>query len=422
MNAEILCVGTEILLGDIVNTNAAYIARELAHMGFNVYHHTAVGDNADRLKQCLEIAFGRCDFVFMTGGLGPTYDDLTKETVAAYFGRDMRMDEDCLAELVRNFERFGRPMTDNNRKQAEMPEGAIVLHNPFGTAPGCIVEGNGKAAILMPGPPREMKPMFDGPVRDYLSRYIDGMLVSRNINLFGVGESFVEDRLRPMMEGLTNPTVAPYAGRGELRLRVTAKAETEEAGYRLIGPVVSDILEIFGDNIYGLDARSLEDEAVKLLSRRGKTLSVAESCTGGLVSYRLTDIPGVSEVYMGGICTYSNKSKMDMLGVKAETLEQYGAVSRETAEEMARGALKHFGTDMAVSTTGIAGPGGGGEEKPVGLVYVGLATREGHVEVRELRLARGRSDDRDNIRFSASSNALDMVIRALKGQGATTGG
>lgn len=414
MNAEILCVGTEILLGDIVNTNAAYIAKELAQMGINVYHHTVVGDNAERLKECLKIAFERCDIVFMTGGLGPTYDDLTKETVAEYFDRAMRMDDECLSELVRVFERFGRPMTDNNRKQAEMPEGAIVLNNPYGTAPGCIVEGGGKAAVLMPGPPREMKPMFDGPVRGYLLKNMDGVLVSRNINLFGVGESYVEDKLRTMMTELKNPTLAPYAGQNELRLRVTAKAENEEAGYRLIGPVVSDILEIFGGNVYGLDAPSLEHEAVKLLLGKKVKISVAESCTGGIISQRLTDIAGVSEVYMGGVCTYSNEAKIDMLGVSADTLKKHGAVSAETAEEMAKGALERFGTDVALATTGIAGPGGGSAAKPVGLVYVALAAKDGTITVRELKLARGRDDDRENIRNAAASNAFDMLIKYLR--------
>ncbi len=413
MIAEILCVGTEILLGDIVNTNAAYIAKELAALGINVYHQTVVGDNPDRLKSCLEAAFSRSDIVVMTGGLGPTYDDLTKETVGAYFGRNMIMDENCLTTLKSFFTKTGRPMTDNNLKQAQMPEGAIVLHNPNGTAPGCVVEGNGKTAILMPGPPREMVPMFDGPVREYLSQFSDGMLVSRNVNIFGAGESMVEDRLKDLMVHSTNPTVAPYAKQSELTLRVTARAKTKEEGYRLIGPAVNRIMEEFGDNVYGLDAISLQNAAVELLARKGLRVATAESCTGGLVSSRLTEIPGASQVFDCGVCAYADEIKIKVLGVSPETIKNYGAVSRETALEMAKGVRKLSGADIGVSTTGIAGPGGASEDKPVGLVFVAVSGPDGE-DVRELRLSRGRGDDRENIRYASSSHALNMVIRAVK--------
>ncbi len=415
MNAEILCVGTEILLGDIANTNAAYIAQGLARMGFGVYHHTVVGDNAERLKNCLSIAFGRCDLVFMTGGLGPTYDDLTKETVAAYFGRELKTDPECLRQLKESFARSGRPMTENNLKQADMPEGAIVLPNPFGTAPGCIVEDGGKAAILMPGPPREMIPMFDGPVQDYLSDKIDGVLVSRNINIYGIGESAVEQKLRPLIAHMKNPSVAPYAGRGELRLRVTARAENAEAALSLVEPVVRDIVAELGDYAYAIDAKNLEQEAVRLLAEQKLTLATAESCTGGLLSARLTDTPGASAVYLGGVVAYANQAKIELLGVSPATLEAHGAVSKETAAQMAEGAALRLGSDMALSTTGIAGPGGGSPDKPVGLVYVALHCRQTGTEVLELQLARGRQDDRENIRQAAASRALAMVIRHLRG-------
>jgi nicotinamide-nucleotide amidase len=413
MNAEILCVGTELLLGDIVNTNAAYIARGLAALGINVYRHTVVGDNPQRLKNSLEEAFARADLVLTTGGLGPTYDDLTKETVAARFGRRMVMNEQCLAQIEAFFARTGRPMTDNNRKQAEMPEGAIVLPNPHGTAPGCIVEDNGKAAILMPGPPREMMPMFDGPVREYLGRFVDGVLVSRSVHLFGVGESTVEDRLRDLMVNSTNPTVAPYAKQSELTLRVTARAPTREEGYRLIGPAVSRIMEEFGNYVYGLDAVSLQQTAVELLGRKGLRVAVAESCTGGLVSGRLTEIPGASRVFECGVCAYADEIKIKLLGVGPDTLRAEGAVSRQTALEMARGVRALSGADIGVATTGIAGPGGASAQKPVGLVYVAVS---GPIEeqCRELKLARGRGDDRELIRYAASSYALDMVIRAAR--------
>lgn len=417
MNAEILCVGTEILLGDIANTNAAYIARGLADMGFGVYHHTVVGDNAQRLKSCLKIAFDRCDLVFMTGGLGPTYDDLTKETVAAFFGRELKTDPDCLRHLKESFARTGRPMTDNNLKQADMPEGAIVLNNPFGTAPGCIVEGGGKAAILMPGPPREMTAMFDGPVRDYLLDKVDGVLISRNINIFGIGESAVEARLRPVIAHMQNPSVAPYAGRGELRLRVTAKADTADAALALVEPVVRDIVSELSDYAYAIDAKNLESEALRLLIENKLTLATAESCTGGLLSARLTDGAGSSAAFLGGVVAYSNDVKTGLLGVSPDTLKAHGAVSRETAGEMAKGAAERLGADIAISTTGVAGPGGGSEEKPVGLVYVALYSRGGGLVVEELNLARGRQDDRENIRQAAASRALYMVIRHLRGGG-----
>lgn len=413
MNAEILCVGTELLLGDVVNTNAAYIAQQLAGLGINVYHHTVVGDNPARLKKALNIALDRSDIVFMTGGLGPTYDDLTKETVAEYFDREMYMDEDCLVTLKANFARFNRPMTDNNLKQAMMPKGAIVLPNPYGTAPGCIVEGEGKAAVLMPGPPREMKPMFDGPVYAYLTKASDSILVSRNINIFGVGESTVEDRLKDLMLNSTNPTVAPYAKPSELALRVTARAKDKEEGYRLIDPVVQQIMEVYPDNIYGLDLTSLQQGAVKFLSDKGLKVATAESCTGGLVSSRLTEISGSSKVFDCGIVAYANAIKEQVLGVNPATIEKYGAVSAECAVEMAQGVRKLSGADIGVSITGIAGPDGGSEEKPVGLVYVCVSSKLGS-EVRELKLARGRVDDRENIRYSSSSNALDLLIKTAK--------
>ena len=413
MNAEILCVGTELLLGDVVNTNATHIAKGLAQLGVNVYHQSVVGDNAGRLKQALCEAFERSDLVILTGGLGPTYDDLTKETVAAYFGRPMEMRKDCRAAIEGYFKKTGRVMTKNNRKQAMMPKDAIVLPNAYGTAPGCIVEGGGKAAILMPGPPREMKQMFDGPVTEYLSRHSQGVLVSRSVNIFGVGESAVEERLRDTLMKSEDPTVAPYAKASEVLLRVTTRAETKEEGYRKIGPVVSQILEIFPDNVYGLDCGSIEEAAVGYLKAFGLTAAAAESCTGGLVAKRITDLPGASEVFGLGVCAYANEMKEAVLGVRHETLLKHGAVSRETALEMARGVRAVSGADIGVSTTGIAGPGGGTGGKPVGLVYVAAVSAAGE-EVLELHLSREREDDRENIRLMASSYALSLVIRMAR--------
>lgn len=417
MNSEIICVGTELLLGDIVNTNAADIARGLAHLGINVYHHAVVGDNPQRLRECLKEAFSRSDIVLLTGGLGPTYDDLTKETVAAHFNRKLVMHEESLATLEGFFKRVGREMTDNNRKQAMMPEGCIVLQNPNGTAPGCIIEGeDGKIAVMMPGPPREMRPMFDGPVTDYFQRRFggDGLLVSRVINFFGVGESQIEDRLRDMLINATNPTIAPYAKTGECQLRVTARAATEQEAYALIDPVVEQIMAVYPDEIYGLDYHTINEAVVDVLTQKKLTLACAESCTGGLVAQRIVALSGASAMFLGGVVAYSNALKEAALGVCEETLAAHGAVSRECALQMARGVKRLTGADIGVSTTGVAGPNGGTERAPVGRVYVAVAYAGGE-EVRELNLARGRADDREQIRYAASSHAFDMVLRMAKG-------
>ena len=413
MNAEILCVGTELLLGDVVNTNAAYLSRALALMGINVYHHTVVGDNPTRLKECLKTAIERSDLVLMTGGLGPTYDDLTKETVAEYFGKKMVLDEEILHDIEQSFAVSGRTMTPNNRKQAVMPEGCVVLPNPNGTAPGCVVEGDGKTVVLMPGPPREMQPMFDGPVRDYLAGRSNDMLISETLNLFGAGESFVESKLRDLMVHSLNPTVAPYAKTGELQLRVTARAKTHEEGMALIRPVVQQIEAEFGAQIYGHGYQNLEDAVVKEYAQKHLKLAVAESCTGGLVTKRLTDIAGASASLLCGVCAYQNEMKEQLLGVRHETLECCGAVSRECALEMARGVRRVAKADIGVSTTGIAGPGGGTDEKPVGLVFVAVS-RDGFEEVRELHLGWHRGDDRETIRNQSSSNALYLALLASR--------
>ncbi len=413
MNAEILCVGTELLLGDTINTNSSYIAKGLSEYAVNVYHHTVVGDNPQRLKTALNIALDRSDIVFMTGGLGPTYDDLTKETVAEYFSLEMEMHSESLANLKEFFKRYGKPMTDNNLKQAMMPKGAIVLKNPFGTAPGCIVEGKGKAVVLMPGPPREMMPMFDNEVRKYLESRSDSVLASRVINIYGVGESTIEDRLKDMMINATNPTIAPYAKTGEVILRVTAKASTKEEALKLTDPVVNEIVNIYPNNVYGFDLSSLQEGAVKCLKEKKITLSVAESCTGGGLGGRITEISGSSSVFCGGVISYSNEAKEKVLGVSSDTLKEHGAVSKETALEMAYGVKNLTGSEVAVSITGIAGPEGGTEQKPVGLVYVALVADD-YEEVRELKLARGRVDDRELIRFNSQSNALEMIIKYCK--------
>lgn len=416
MNAEIICVGTELLLGDVINTNAADAARGLASLGINVYHHTVVGDNPERLEQCLKEAFSRGKMVILTGGLGPTYDDLTKETVARHFGRRLIMDEESLKAIESYFARSNRVMTDNNRKQAMMPEGCVILANPNGTAPGCIIESeNGDIAIMMPGPPREMRPMFTEQVMPWLEKRFggEGALFSKTINFFGIGESNLEHSLHDMIVDMTNPTVAPYAKPQECQLRVTARAADRAAADALIQPVVKAICERFPDKIYGFDYHSMNEAVVDVFSKKGLTLSTAESLTGGMIAQRIVEIPGASAVLKGGIVSYTNEVKHDVLKVKQSTLDEFGAVSAECALEMARGVKMLTRSDIAVSATGVAGPGGGTEKTPVGRVYVACVSDKGE-QVRELDLARGRADDRETIRGLSVANAFDMALKMAK--------
>lgn len=413
MKAEILCVGTELLLGDTVNTNAAYIARGLARAGVAVYHQSVVGDNSRRLREELERALKYSDIVITTGGLGPTYDDLTKETVAELFGKKLVTNEECLQKIRSFFERIGREMTKNNEKQAMMPEGAIVLENSNGTAPGLIVEGEGKTVILLPGPPREMAYMFDGQVVPYLMKRSNKTLVSRNIHVFGMGESKVESILREKMEKAENPTIAPYAKDGEMLLRVTASAGSAEEARALTDPVVKELCEILGDAVYGVDVVDLQHALVEELLKKGRKVATAESCTGGLVGKRITEVSGASGVFDCGVCSYANEIKEKLLGVRHETLEKFGAVSPQTAAEMAKGIRKISGADIGVSTTGIAGPQGGTPEKPVGLVYIGVDS-DAMTTVVETRLSRGYPEEREMIRYLASSRALHLALQAAR--------
>ena len=413
MKAEILCVGTEILLGDIVNTNAVFLAQELARMGISVYHQSVVGDNSQRLKSCLQHSLEQSDLVITTGGLGPTYDDLTKETVADLFGLEMELNEESMRDIRAYFEKLNRPMTDNNIKQAMMPKGAIILKNENGTAPGLIVEGKGKAVVLLPGPPREMKPMFLHGVLPYLSRYIQGTFVSHNIHVFGIGEAQVESMLRDRMEALTNPTIAPYAKEGEMLLRITAGAETPEKADAMISPLIEEICGLLGEHVYGVDVGYLQTAVVQELSKRHLHIATAESCTGGLISKRITEVSGSSQVFDCGVCSYANQIKQRIVGVSEETLARFGAVSRQTAAEMAAGIRRLSHADIGISTTGIAGPGGGTPEKPVGLVYVGVDC-PWHQEVLELKLSRDFPEERELIRWLASSHALYLALQTIR--------
>jgi nicotinamide-nucleotide amidase len=409
VNAEILAVGTELLLGDIINTNAQYIARRLADIGIGVYYQSVVGDNETRLYKAFELALGRADIVITTGGLGPTKDDLTKETAAAIAGKDMFIDKKSLEWIESYFIKIGREMTENNRKQAYFPEGAIIFHNEHGTAPGCAIAIGEKKIILLPGPPREMKPMFENSVIPYLSQFQEGILVSKVLRICGIGESKMEDMLRDLISNQNNPTIAPYAKTGELTLRITSKARTKEEAENMIKPVEEKIRNILGENIYGEgENTSLESIVAELLINHNKTIAIAESCTGGLLSARLVNYPGISLVFKEGAVTYSNEAKINRLGVKEATLKKYGAVSKETAEEMAKGISKSGGTYIGISTTGIAGPDGGTEEKPVGLVYAGLCI-DGDVTSKKFNF-RG---DRQNIRERTVISVLDWVRREL---------
>ena len=413
MIAEVICIGTEILLGDIVNTNSAFLARELAALGIDMYHQSVVGDNAQRLKESLILALKRADVVITTGGLGPTYDDLTKKTVADYFGIGMEMHEPSVKKIETLFERLGRTMTPNNLLQAQVPQGSTVFFNDTGFAPGIAVEQDGKMVIMMPGPPSEMRPMFMNRISPYLQRKTGGMIRSKTLYIFGMGESQVEDTLRELMLASTNPTVAPYAKQGEVQVRVSAKAQSEQEAQALIDPVVAQVKRMLGDVVYGVDIGSLQNALVQTLAEKKLIAATAESCTGGLVSAAITDISGASAVFAGGVCTYTNALKTKLLGVSEDTLATVGAVSAETAQQMAKGVRTLTGADIGVGITGIAGPGGGSDEKPVGLVYVAVCS-EAHSEVKKLMLARGHKDERGIIRNAATLNALSMMLRAAQ--------
>ena len=411
MTFELLSVGTELLLGSIVNTNAQYLSRRLSELGFNVYYTTVVGDNPDRLKSALEIAAGRADAVITTGGLGPTVDDLTKETIAEYCGLKCVMDEESKERIINRFQKGNSYMPENNFKQAEMPEGCIILKNENGTAPGAIVEGEDCIFIMLPGPPSEMKPMFDNSVIPYLEKYSDGVIRSKSLLVFGYGESAVDEMLGDLMNNSENPTVAPYTKTGQVELRITAKADTVQEAKEMLKPMEEKIISILGDKVYGRGIdNSMENVVVQLLRDKKLKVTCAESCTGGMVAEKITSVPGASECFDCGYVTYSNEQKTELLGVSAETLKSAGAVSEETALEMSKGALEKSGADIAVSITGIAGPEGGTDEKPVGLVYISVCTEDFH-KAYKFNL----TGERGMVRERAALYALDLIRRCALG-------
>ena len=372
MKAEIITVGTEILLGDILNTNCRYLSRELAAMGIEMYYQITVGDNEERLLKTLEESLNRSDIVICTGGLGPTEDDITKEVCAKYFGYKLELHKPSLDAMIERFKHMNRVPTKNNEKQAYFPKEAYILKNDNGTAPGCIMEKEGKMIVVLPGPPKEMESMFENYVKPYLSKLTDDVIESEVLRIIGVGESKVENDILDIIDSQTNPTIATYAKGYECTLRITAKAKSVEEAKELIKPMSDEMKRRFGQSLYATGETSIEEVVAKMLVENNLKIAVAESCTGGMVSASLINYPGISSVFMEGCVTYSNEAKMKSLGVKKETLDVYGAVSDKCAKEMACGVAARYNTNVGIATTGIAGPGGGTDEKPVGLVYFGI--------------------------------------------------
>lgn len=372
MKTEIITVGTEILLGDILNTNTHYLSNELANMGIDVYYQITVGDNEQRLLSQLKESFKRSDLVILTGGLGPTEDDITKEVCAKYFNMEMEFHESSWDKIIEIHNKMNRKPTENNRKQAYFPKGSLILPNKYGTAPGCIMEKDKKTIIVMPGPPKEMKPMFDNYVKPFLLKDNKNILKSKVLRIIGIGESKIENDLLDLIDKQINPTIATYAKDGECTVRITAKGKNEKEVESLIEPISNEIKSRFKEKVYGEDDTAIEDEVAKILVDNNLTIAVAESCTGGMVAADLINYPGISSVFMEGCVTYSNEAKMMTLNVKKETLNTVGAVSEQCAKEMSEGVAARHNTNIGLSTTGIAGPEGGSEDKPVGLVYMGI--------------------------------------------------
>ncbi len=412
MKAEIIAVGTELLMGEILNSNARDIARELYNLGIDVYHQSVVGDNLKRVSKELEIAFERADLVITTGGLGPTRDDLTKEAAADFLKREMILDEESVKYLEKFFCSRGLSLNEGNKRQAYFPKGAKIIPNENGTAPACIVEFDEKVLVILPGPPREALPLMKKYIIPYLEKKAGKVFVSEIINISGIGEGHMEEKIMDIIEAQKNPTVAPYAKEHGLTLRVTASAATENEARILLEPVVKKICDRLGMDVYALGDTTIEAVVASLLIEQNLSISVAESCSGGLLSGRLINYPGISKVFKEGFITYSNEAKINTLGVNPQTLAKYGAVSEETAREMAVGAVKKADTDVALSITGIAGPDGGTDEKPVGLVYIGLYLL-GEVKVMKM----DSWGNREIVRRRAVSQALDMLRRELQLRG-----
>lgn len=401
MNVELLSVGTELLLGEILNTNAKYLSEELSVMGLNVYYQTTVGDNPDRLKKAVETAFSRADMIIVTGGLGPTQDDITKEVIAEYMGFTLEFDEDSFENMKEYFAKNRRNMPHSNKKQAMMPKGGIILKNTCGTAPGCILEKDGKTAVILPGPPSEMKAMFEEA-----KKYISGKekIYTKNIRVFGIGESIVAEMLDDLISRGGKLTVAPYALTGEVRLRIAVKTNNEKEAEEILKTITEEIKNRLGDVVYNCNDDSLPKTVVDLLREKNLTISAAESCTGGSFAKMITDISGASSILNESYVTYAPESKIKLVGVLKETIDKYTVVSPEVAKEMAEGVKNVASSDIGVAFTGYAGP----EGDDVGLVYMAVSF-DGKTEVKELRL----TGNRDKIRYIACLNGFDAVRRTI---------
>lgn len=407
MIAEILSVGTELLMGQISNTDAQYITKRLNDVGVNVYYHTVVGDNPQRLKQSVSLALSRSDVLITTGGLGPTKDDLTKETIAQALGLKLVLDE-CSHDKIRVFfERVGKKMMDNNLKQAYVPEGCTIIPNNNGTAPGCLIEKDGKTVIMLPGPPKEMIPMFEESLLPYFTKKTGQIIESKMLKVFGIGESEMETKILDIVEAQSNPTIAPYVNQGEIVIRVTARCKDRNSANQMINPVIDKIRDRLGIMLYALNGESMEEVVVGRLLADDIDISLAESCTGGMLASKLVNVPGVSKVFEHGFITYSNQAKMDVLGVSKKTLDSFGAVSRETAIEMVKGLLARTKTRAGISITGVAGPDPD-DNRPKGNVFVAVSL-DNELECIELKL----NGNRERIRHMACLNALDLLRKMI---------
>lgn len=409
MVAEIICVGTELLLGDILNTNAQFLSRRLADLGVSVFYQSVVGDNEERLIKSIQAAKDRSDFIIFSGGLGPTSDDITKETVAKALNLELYESATEVEKLKATFARLDVKMSKNNLKQAMIPEGATILINNNGTAPGILIEKNDQVFVILPGPPNELLPMFEESVAPYIRSISKEIIASRTLRMVGIGEGAAADIIQDLIDGQTNPSIAPYAKLSEVHFRITAKAESQADAEKLMDALEEKVLERLGVYVYTTLEKDLEEVIVEHLLQKGKTISIAESCTGGLMTSTLVNCSGVSQVLDQGIITYSNEAKMNQLGVTKESLESYGAVSEQVAKEMAVGIRIKAGTNIGLAITGIAGPTGGTEEKPVGLVFVAIST-EKDVVVLKLSL----SGNRAKIRTNAAKKALIYLYQQLK--------
>ena len=413
MSAEIICVGTELLLGEILNSNVQFLAQELAQLGIPHYYQTVVGDNLQRIHQVMETALKRASILIFTGGLGPTTDDLTTEAIAAFFKKPLQERPEIIADITEKFSKIGRTMAANNRKQALLPQGADILANPTGTAPGLIWQPQpGITLLTFPGVPSEMKRMWQETAIPYLKSQGWGQnsIYSQVLRFRGIGESTLAEKVAPFFE-LENPTVAPYAGLGEVRLRISSRASSEGEALAAIAPIAAQIQAIAGWDYFGKDDDTLGSVVGEKLRQKGQTVSVAESCTGGGLGAMLTEVAGSSDYFWGGVIAYDNRVKVSSLGVNPQDLAQYGAVSSLVAEQMALGVKTRLGTDWGISITGIAGPGGGSEQKPVGLVYISIATPDGTVISQEHRF--GAIRGREAVRYLGACTALDQLRRQL---------